>query len=214
MRLYHYANEPLPVLKTREVQGTVTNEMRASALEEMELHQTPGPYYAHISFFVDPLDLITIADIFKGHNHSVWQAGNTVYEHIVESSELGNFDYLWTETAIDKQFMDDRWRGDALSDAEVSRYFSDLAEAKRKAGLIGKGNLNFERVSEQFLGETMGAYQEASKLNNGRNWQQYAANVPHVMIYPPKGLARLLEKPRKEVIGVKRTIKRAPSLKW
>lgn len=214
MRLYHYAVKPLSTLKTLEAQGFVTDEMRDSALKDMELYHDPGPYYAHISFFVDPIDLITVADIFKEHNHPVWKAGNVVYEHIVESNTLGNFDYLWAETNIDKQFMEDRWGGETLTTAEVSKYFSDLAIAKRKAGLIGNGNRGFENVSTQFLGKTMEAYQEAAKVNHGRNWQQYAANVPHVMVYPPKGIARLIEKPRKEVIGIKRTIKRAPSLKW
>lgn len=215
MLLYHYATQPFPILKTLEAQGLVTDEMRNAAQDSMAFYHTPGPYYAHISFFVDPLDLSTVAEIFAGHNHPVWRTGNVVYQHVVESHTLGDFDYLWTETPVDKQFMKTRWK-EGLSEEAMSKYFADLAVAARKAGFIGKGNHAFEKAAKSFVGKTMEAYLEAKELNYGRNWQQYAANVPHVMIYPPKGVAVLSGMPQREKIKPKTVIsgKHPGSANW
>lgn len=216
MLLYHYANTAFPVLKTRAAQGGLLTSDVQNGEEEAAFRRDVGPYYDHVSLFLEPAPLDILGDLFKKVHHSVWVNGATVYEHVIDSAKLPVFKYNLVETPSDIAFMNEHWPEDVeLSDEDKKQYFATRAAAKLKSGECGVGNAAFERSARAFVGMTRAAYIKATQHASEEDLMRYATNVPHAMLYPKGGVMHLIQPARAVVIGSKVLRVKDPSyMKW
>lgn len=198
MLLYHYSKSPYTHFKTLAMQKNITNEEKKKALADMEEYHQPGPYYSHISFFFEPVPVDIIGGLFRGSGNEFWVTGNTIYEHIIDSKELGDFKYMIIETSVDREHRkswsdtgDEKW------------YFAEKYRLLVKCNYIGSGNNAFERGALPLVGTTRQAYINTVKNPFDTNsLKKYAADVPHVMIYPTRQTPIRITRPvRSMIIG-------------
>jgi len=221
MLLFHYATHPYNPLRTRRLQQPLSDEDIRRGEFSAKRCSDPAPYYDHISFFLEPVPLDIIGDIFKPYNHPFWHNGNRIYEHIVEHSQLPKFDYVIVETEFDRLHADKNWY-DGIRDtpSAVEHYFAEAAKKKIRLGERGSNHVAFERGARAFIGGLRQAYINAPSVNDASAMLKYAASVPHVMLYPVGGTVKLLQKPRQVTIGdkplmqVTTNIIAAPSAHW
>lgn len=191
MQLFHYSVERYGTLKTREKQGTVTEEDRQKDIQEHQDYYNkmgidrPGFYFEHISFFFERPPLERMSKVFPS-GHDFWFKGNRVFEHIVDSSSIGSFDFEIVE--FPEKY--DLYYNDNI---DTATYVVKLKEATESLGYIGKGNkaLELAVVNNKLLNKT-GHYYDLlkSRPNFDKIKNKYAATVPHVMLYPSTGIVR------------------------
>lgn len=190
MRLYHYSVSRYQQLLTRRTQGATAKEIEESEAKAKRFNSV-GPYIDHISFFFDPIPSRIMGKIY-GPTHEFWHPGNRIIEHVVETDMLdGHILFDMVETPFRDAFFDEfvkihKWDKD---DPELLRlYLTGLEEAKRANGEIGAGISNLNRQIKRFVGRTEKAIVAASQDPDFDSFKnKYAANVPHVMIYPQSG---------------------------
>lgn len=191
MQLFHYSVERYGTLKTKEKQGTVTEEDRQKAIQEHRDYYNkmgidrPGFYFEHISFFFERPPLERMSKVFPS-GHDFWFKGNRVFEHIVDSSSIGSFAFEIVE--FPEKY--DLYYNDNI---DTATYIVKLKEATESLGYIGKGNKALELAVEnnKLLNKT-GYYYDLlkSRPNFDKIKNKYAATVPHVMLYPSTGIVR------------------------
>lgn len=199
MKLYHYSKEMYESLKTRRLTGNLTPheiEQEEKAVAEYSL---TGPHIDHISFFFDPVPLDILGKLFKGKN-KFWITNATVIEYVIDTSDLEHdilFDVVESPSAT-KMIDDTEW----IDTPEFLKKFkAGKAIAKRGWGEIGIGVDLLKKQIALHVGNTRNAYITASLRNDfDENIEKYAANVPHVMLYPKSGKIEY-QKTRKVVIG-------------
>lgn len=185
MNLYHYSKQKHSVLLTLEKQGLINPEDRKRAHEqyvkECKLYKSlrPGYYYEHISVFYERPPLNKISACFD-NRHKFWVKNDVVYEHVINSQDIGNFVYEIVESP-DKT----RLYYDSISDKE---YYKKLQTCISEKQLVGRNNESLEKA----LGEMSGLTEIYFELIKTRsNFEEllskYAATVPHVMLYPMLG---------------------------
>ena len=88
---------------------------------------------------------------------------------------------------FDEFIKENPWEKD---DPETLRkYLTELNQYKRKIGEIGTGVSKLNTQIKKFSGCTERAILKASKHPDFEHFKnKYAANVPHLMIYPSNGL--------------------------
>ncbi len=197
--LYHYSAEPYDSLKTRRAQGHLTPHQMRDGRQEAEFRQDVAPYYDHVSFFSRPLPLATIGKLYAGKGNALWNPGQALYEHAVDTRDLDGFKYTMVETPADvaevSSFPDEK-------DVEAKRkYFARRAVRRRKMGDVG----DTEEMLQAALGKYPGLkplYEAATeKYTSEEDWNRYATGVPHVMLYPNSGVIPLMRPPKKRVVG-------------
>lgn len=191
MKLFHYSVERYGTLKTKEKQGTVTEEDRQKDIQEHQDYYNetgidrPGFYFEHISFFFERPPLERMSKVFPSGHH-FWFKGNRVFEHIVDSSSIGSFAFEIVE--FPEKY--DLYYNDNI---DTATYNVKLKEATESLGYIGKGNkaLELAVVNNKLLNKT-GYYYDLlkSRPNFDKIKNKYAATVPHVMLYPSTGIVR------------------------
>lgn len=202
MLLYHYAKEPYEQLKTKQQQGNLTLKEIEEGERIAAFRSDIGPYYNHISFFFEPAPLDILGTLFAKIHHDFWIPDSTIYEHVVESKTLGEFGWWITETAADIEQMYKDWPIDAVfTDAQKKAYFHKRLLRKEKAHEVGYGNHDFEQAAKPYIGGMRKAYIEANKLYDDDSKMQYAAYVPHAMLYPESGIAELKHPAKAVKIG-------------
>lgn len=178
MKLYHYGQAGYKVLKTLEAQRPITRTEKKEALDMKAYRRNvpPGLYYEHISFMFDPIE----SDHWKyfNKNHPVWKKGVSLTEYIVNTSQIGEFKWMIVETP---EICDARV-DDSVSDEEYWKIYVEVTTSK----YIGDGSRSLEKASREFVGHQKEYLKIASKLNP--NSLKYAADVPHVMLYPKDGM--------------------------
>lgn len=199
MKLYHYADQAFPELKTRVAQdpSIVHTEDYKKAVARAKERYEPKSYYEHISFFFDPIPSDIIANAFQGHHHEFWYNGHDIYEHVVESEHIGKFLFQIVETPSDILAIDD-FPDDGAPDSAYTLFFLNANKRKIKDREIGD-EATFESAASRFVGKTRQAYIDSlyakrdyeKRYNSDKPWRQYAAFVPHVMLYPEHQIIQL-----------------------
>lgn len=201
MLLYHYSKAPLGELRTSESRGVVTPEQRQRGLELVKHYSEVAPYYQHISFFFDAIPADILGTLFAKHPEAVWRTGDAYYEHVIDTKDIEEFKYRIVETSV----VDDdgiEWPGDDASPIKKQAYFAELYEHNLKAGYIGFNNYTLERTAKRFVGNTRNAFIHATQNPfTADSLKKYAADVPHLMLYPAGGSIRVIKAPRKIKIG-------------
>jgi len=183
MLLYHYTTTPYKYFKTLAMQRPIGLVEKAKAVEIAKFRKDPGPYYDHISFFFEKVPIDIIGTLFKNSGNTFWINGNVIYEHCIDSDSLGNFKYVIVETGIHKPLLNIWPEDDNEKDKEI--YFKKLYSLNLQNNYIGTNGAKFDTVAKSFIGHTRQAYINAVKNPfEPESLRRYAADVPHVMIYP------------------------------
>lgn len=194
MHLYHYAKELYPLLTTRlsRADSVLFSQEIVKAKQDAQLHANPGSYFESISFFFDPIPLAMIGNHFNNDHHT-WFNGNKLYEYVVSTEALErNILYNIVETPADLTAMSRiDWTDPKTDTAEYMRVYMQQKNARKlKTGEQGRGTISLVRHAVKFVGGTEKAYLANNKLSKEDKEAikgKYAANVPHVMLYPFKG---------------------------
>lgn len=169
MLIYHYAAQPFDVLKTLEAQGKTNN-----------IPSIPD-YNQHISFFLEPIPFDFMGTVF-GPKHHTWFPGSTVYEHTVLVKDITGFRYRIVESP-EKTLL---YYDDTISDNE---YHALLAKLIKENHYEGRDPQVFEKIQRKLKGTVREGYAKLStRPNFAEIRDKYAATVPHVMLYPDKGV--------------------------
>lgn len=186
-KLYHYSVQEFSELQTPRYRGTDKEKIR-KAEARAKLLGLVGPYCDHISFFFDPIPLDLLGKLF-GKDHKAWFSGNKLYEHVVTLDTIGNSPYEAVETPTQIKLMDELdWENATDHEAMTIDFFKKQNRAKRMNGEIGSTQKELQKVVNRFRGTTRDYYIASSKRDDFADaFHQYAANVPHLMVYPPEG---------------------------
>lgn len=192
MKIYHYSSEPRFSIKTKRMSGMATKEEIEKAERQAKRHDYIGAYVDHISFFCGRIPASLLPRLY-GQDHQAWRNGNHLYEHVIDTATLDK-DVAFTlvesrneKLEFDKFSEKNNWTGD---DPELlAKWFKHLAQCRKKWGEEGS--------SLKLLDKQVGLYEKTLKrdflaaaadpdFEYGR--MKYAANVPHLMVYPSSGV--------------------------
>ena len=189
MKLYHYAVTKLPMIKSKGAQGIVSKlEMKEADRLAKEMEEV-GPYYQHLSFFFDPIPR-NIAKIF-GKGHNFWFEGNVIYEHVVDADDLIPFKWHLMEMQETINLADTMVWGEGVSREQRRLQIRELNKHDRLKGFMGENLESMEEAIEELDIVTIEAFiAERKRDKNRESFQQYAAGVPHLMIYPENGMVK------------------------
>jgi len=184
MKLYHYSAHHYDVLKTLEKQRPLSKEEIEEGARSVKWG-APLPYYAHISFFFEPVPLDILSSIFPKDHHT-WFKGSRLYEYIVDPSTIDHFQYAVVETPEKTELFYDESIG-------VAEYYRRLNELNKKFGYTGHSLAGLKQAVQRLEGTTRSSF---LLLQTRPNWDKeekdsiqykYASTVPHVMLYPASG---------------------------
>ncbi len=191
MILYHYSKGLYPELLTKAESGSMTPiQIKLARQESRRKGYFDLPYCDHISFFMEPIPSQLLGELFK--DHPVWFKGNSLYEYLVDVSKLPlEIPYRVVESArktelLDKFTLENNW---VEKDPELLEKWLLLKDTKtREWGETGnrRSELVKQIVANQGIIED--AYRSSvQRYDFEDNKTKYAANVPHLMLYPPTG---------------------------
>lgn len=192
MKIYHYAKQRFDVLKTLREQGSLTKEEIARGTKRAQEFNSPGAYFDHISFTIDPIPSQLMGKLY-GKDHGVWFPGNVLFEYVIDVPSLGDgFIYDVVESPNRDKFFEafekeHNWTQD---DPELLKlYLVELNKKKREWGEIGFGFKRLEKQLKLYQGKIESFILAAAKHPDFDSFKmKYAANVPHLMIYPEGGV--------------------------
>ena len=189
MKLYHYSTEKLPSIKTKGAQGKLSKLEMREAKRIADFMEEVGPYYAHISFFFDPIPR-NIAEIF-GKGHDFWFEGNVIYEHVVDAEDLVPFKWHMMEMRETMALADTMTWGEGVSREQRRLQIRELNRHDKNKGYVGDNVESLVALIEELDIVTAEAFIAERKRDKDReSFQQYAAGVPHLMVYPEAGLVK------------------------
>jgi hypothetical protein len=188
MKLYHYSDSQYAQLQSRRVSGLPVPEgVRVS-----------DDYLDHISFFFTPIPSKLMPDIFyKGH--PFWYKGHKLYEHVIEVDDLEdefNFRVVESErkTALLDEFSKEHdW--ETHDPKKFALWKAELFKMQKKYGEIGFNKAAFKTFLKTLPRDVTRYGYLAAKARDDFDWgyNKYAANVPHVMLYPRTGIVAVKE---------------------
>lgn len=194
MDLYHYSNKLYSSLMSKRASGLTTSEELKEEEKKYNNLNLPGLYSDHISFFFDQIPYELMGKIY-GPDHSVWYDGSKVYEYVIDTNSFHDdlvYDVCETDAkvAFYHEFLKkNKW--ESHDPKMYAKYVRELNAHERKLGLVGKGRNGLEEQIKKFQGGTKAAILKASRDPEFESFKEkYAANVPHLMLYPKGGIVR------------------------
>lgn len=204
MNIYHYSKNFLPILLTKRKQGYLTDKEIRDADENARRFKEEGSYIDHISFFFDPIPSKLLGEIF-GPPHEVWVKGTELFEFVVDADTLDK-DILYrvvesfkkTEL-LDKFSEEHNWVEDNKNTLKIwIELYNKKSKEWKELGTSKKDLLDQIKLNK---GKTELGYKRAFNRPDFEDGKMlYAANVPHLMVYPKTGEIRF-ESVNKLVIG-------------
>lgn len=189
--LYHYSKELYPELLTRAASGVMSPiQVKLARLEARRKGVFDLPYCDHISFFFEPIPSKLLSELFKGH--PVWFKGNSLYEYVVDPNKLPSeipfhaVESVKKTALYDKFCIEKNWVED---DPKLLEEWELLEDQKtREWGEKRKTRSELIQQIAANQGIIENAYR-AAVVRDDFEWNKtkYAANVPHLMLYPPSG---------------------------
>lgn len=174
MLLYHYSKQPHSELLTLLQQG-ITAERKLQLEQLSKERGSLYPYYDSISFFMEPMPMDVLGTVFS-ESHPVWVNGNVLYEHVVDTSTLDLKYWTVVEGKIDDL---------------LSPFWSDLPVVKKLHGktkhfikrLFNENGISTDSLHRAIL-KYAGQLRPALFKTDRQYSKQYAADIPHLMVYP------------------------------
>ena len=191
MYLYHYSGEFFNSLMTRRASGAASlAEIKSSERKAKELN-LEAPYVDHISFFFDPIPASYLPTVFP-KNHQTWVKGKHLYEYVVNVDDIvGQPLYRVVESVRKTELLkvfskENDWTTD---DPAILKKWLKLADMmQREWGELGNDPKILRNQIQLNSGKIL-EYYKAAVLDEDfeYNKMKYAANVPHLMLYPIDG---------------------------
>jgi hypothetical protein len=187
MLFYHYSKHKFSSLKCSRLTHSLTKEAIEKDKSDREKFNRPGGYYDHISLFIEPIPEKSIAAIFE-HKHEFWKSGNRLYMHIVDSNDFPpEMGYEIVETP-EMDVWSDRFDWYNMDKYQRQVALAAYYKEERARGLMGHGTEKMISKCQKYLGKTKQYFEVSRQRPDAADTlKQYAANVPHVMVYPPSG---------------------------
>jgi hypothetical protein len=188
MYIYHYSKKRFNELRSLSHQRNETKKELDDINKKYTQTMAPGPYANNISFFIEPIPIDILGDLFD-NKHQVWFNGNHLYEYFIDVESLDkNILFNIVETPDDTKLMDSK-DTDSMSDDEFDTYMRLKMTNKYSRGEIGIGRNNLIHQISRFLGTIRQAFIDARSRTDAKDTvNKYAANVPHLMLYPESGI--------------------------
>ena len=187
IKLYHYNTKCFKELKTLELQG-ISDE---SINNKSTFWKHPDKYTKHISFFFDRPPFEFIIKHYK--NHDFYKPGMALCEHVINVNDLNDdVKYYVTESSIDQFLLDNLWSNNELYKEYIFRnlrYYAKTFLSEQGSGLD-----NLINAIKKYKGRTKEYFEKATKRHDFEEMKRlYAANVPHIFLYPSKGIIQVSE---------------------
>ena len=185
LNLYHYSIECYDRLLTRTQQGIVLSEAEQQRAErEMKRYFQTGLYNDSISFFFEPVPLDILGALY-GKDHPVWKPGQSLFEYMVPIDSLPKGPYRFAETPVCQQYLYD----EAYSKLPDHVWFEERYLAQKKLGEVGTDHRVLKQKAYSYQGKTRDFFIRATQRPEFDDYRlKYAANVPHLMLYPEGGI--------------------------
>lgn len=198
MFLYHYSENIHSTLLSKAAAGVFNSAevklLRAASKAKGDAGYT---YCDHISFFFDPIPSSLLPKVFE-NEHPFWYRGHKLFEHIIAIKSLPiDIIYHVVESEnktrlLEKFSLENNWVDD--NPALLKEWIALENRTAIELGEKGRGRTNLERQASINVGRTADFYKAFAvhpDFEFGK--RKYAANVPHVMLYPPKGAIEVRE---------------------
>lgn len=187
-KLYHYSDVQMDVLRTLRKQGH-TETPQYTGINSSRQKYYPGDYIDHISFFLEPIPLDTIAACFK-HNHRFWISGKELFEHEVDIKHLKDFKYHLVESKLLTGLRDNVLDTSIIDNgSNFEQYLRLRNELQYVCGEIGDDNAALLEIQAASKGVTKECFEKIRmRADFDSIRDKYAATVPHLMVYPKTGL--------------------------
>jgi hypothetical protein len=187
--LYHYSLVEIDVLRSLRKQGLMNDEEKIKIARRTKY--SPGNYFDHISFFLEPVPLDTIAACFK-HTHPFWKSGTELFEHAVDIKKLKDFKYQIVESPLKTAIYDHFPETPSMDEETWDNYQRLVFELQKTAHEVGESNKMLLEIQTALMGKTKEYFERIRFRNDFENIRlKYAATVPHVMLYPKTGLVNV-----------------------
>lgn len=198
--IYHYSDKLYQDIRSLRAQGNLSDIELDKLDKEYTRMFDKEPYTKNISFFIEPIPYKIIGDLFD-NKHDSWHNGNELYEYKTDINSLEkDIVFKITETPTAVEFIDMHYNP-TMSEKEYVEFMREKSIMLEKNGYEGEGLDNLIKTASKFLGTTKDYFIEARKrLDAKETSKQYAANVPHLMLYPESGIIKY-QSYRKVVIG-------------
>lgn len=186
--LYHYSTELYDSLKSLRAQATLSKKELDNLDKEYSKLLEIEPYTKNISAFIEPIPYDIIGKLFN-NDHSVWVNGKELYEYKIPVSSLeSNITYVLVETKEDTKLFDEEYDPGMTSKA-FDEFIIKKQRTKILNGDMGRGRSNLIKAIKAYLGTTRDYFIAARKRKDAdKTAKQYAATVPHLMLYPSTGI--------------------------
>jgi len=179
--LYHYSKEHYPQLLTLEQQKVLDPKVRQDAQDAARFRGDLFPYYQHVSFFLDPVPLDLVGEMFP-KDHQAWVNGNELWQYSVDPTTMSIKGWVLTEAPLQNFLLDVLpW----FDNRTYKRgYFKMLKLGRVLTQSEGSDLSGLVKCIDRYKGRTRAAYE---KLKDSKDFEElkykYAATVPHLMIY-------------------------------
>lgn len=187
MKLYHYSTSQFAELQSR----------RKSGLPIPEVVKTSDDYLDHISFFFDPIPSKILPEIFS-KGHPFWFAGHRIYEHVIEVNELDDHIRFHVVESLNKtKLMDEcveEWNWVDDNPQLLKQWNLLIDHMQLKWGEVGETRTKLKEQIRKNVGYTQSCFILAGQRYDFQDgYNKYAANVPHLMLYPDSGIIVIRE---------------------
>lgn len=185
--LYHYSKELYNELKSLRAQERLSKKELDELDNEYTRPHSAGKYTQNISFFIEPIPYKIIGDLFN--NNEIWVNGQKLYQYKIPLFYIEKrIKFSLVETPEDIKLFDNEY-SETMTNEEYNLFIEKKAKNKVARGEVGEGRDNLIKAIKPFLGTTEKYFIEARKRPDADiTSKQYAANVPHLMLYPTKGI--------------------------
>ena len=176
MKFYHYNTEEFDALLSTAIRG------------KGDIGNNPRAYNRNISLFLEPLPL-NVAEIFN-NTHEFYRSGLTLIEHVVDSNAI-ELDILFTLTETPEKvallYGSQKWY-EGMPEELIIANKKEIDDMEESKGYMGQGRLDMIKACRSIPKGIEKYFMKSAKLHGkfpkDKINQKYAANVPHLMIYP------------------------------
>ena len=180
MKLYHYNTDEFDVLLSIAIRG------------KGNVGSNPRAYNKNISLFLEPLPL-NVAEIFK-NTHAFYRSGLSLIEHVVDSNAIP-LDVLYTLTETPEKvtllYATQQWY-EGMSEDLIVANKKEIDDMEAEKGYAGQGRMNMIKACKSIPKGIEKYFMKSAKLHEkfpgDKINEKYAANVPHLIIYPEVGI--------------------------
>lgn len=193
--LYHYSDKRYDELLTLSLQQKKTSDSMKRVGGDHSVRSAIGPYNESISFFITELPMKGHSTRYNG-KHPFWKKGAKLYKYAVNVDDLPIYGWkaveqLWSSKLFVAMITkyDGGWEN--VPEFEQDSFIKLLEDNPTRINVekgVGKDSLTklYEFLDNFQSKDILAGFELLRKHGTPRNFLQYAAYVPHLMLYTEK----------------------------